>query len=412
MRIIILLFLVLLMEVFAKKYASNVPLPDTQIMNLSISPCSKVCVDELRKNDKIFHLLSLSKFNDKDYVEAKKILNLVPRLHFAYDKIGSAPNKIAILLPSKKIKRYAQTVVNSIIAYAMPRDISFDIRVYDSRTENLFDLKKELVNITNDGYDKVIAILTLDGAKKIADIVPQKMTMFIPTVNKKSIGIDFSNLDNVLFGGVDYESQLKLLVEQCKENIKVINYNNRLAKKLGAIVSRLTNGKSTNYTFKDSDNKLENFIKNNNFKDSCLILNTPVVKSSVLMSAFTYYDQEPKMVLSTEINYHNLILTSTMYRDRRHMVIATSKKPINNVYYENVKILSGNIKYNWVSYSAVIATDYFISKILKTKREFSNKIVDNQVVYDIELISPTKNNFTELVITDKLGTNSKKKGNK
>jgi hypothetical protein len=386
-------------SLYAKEYkaqfTSSIPIPTTTIMNISIDECGADCANKLREDGKIFHLLSLDMHNDDDYKSEEKSLNLNHRSEFSYENIGTIPNKIAILLPSKKIKRYSQTTVDSIVAYAAPRRVAFDIKIYDSKTEDFSKLKKELMNISSDGYDKVIAVLTTEGARRIADIVPKQITMFIPTVNKKDMGTNF-HATNIIFGGVNYETQLKELVGKCTSHIKVINYDNQVGTKLGKMTSEATGGRSSSYTIKESDTKIESLIKNSGFKDSCLVLNTPVVKSSVLLSALTYYDRQPKTIISTEINYHELILSSTMYRDRKNMILATSKKPINNIYYENVKTLSNNLEYNWVNYSTLIAADYFISKILNVQREFDNQIVDNQVIYEIELIRPAGNKFVPI----------------
>ncbi len=52
-------------------------------------------------------------------------------------------------------------------------------------------------------------------------------------------------------------------------------------------------------------------MKDNRILGSTIILNTPIVKSSIILSQITAFEVEPAKVLSTQLNYNPLLVKLT-----------------------------------------------------------------------------------------------------
>jgi len=168
--------------------------------------------------------------------------------------------------------------------------------------------------------------------------------------------------------------------------------NNRLTN--APVISHNTENKVVKYSISRRTTNLERHLKNNeNIKNGSFFINTPIVKSGMIMSQLTLYDVNATNVLSTQINYDPLLLSMTQYNDRKNMIVANSITENNNVLIETNSLLGNDIVYDWINYTTTVGVDYFFHLISNEDREYEMTIENAQVLYNIELLQPSLSRF-------------------
>ncbi len=437
-KIILILFLVPF-SLFGESFLiSNIPLPKTYIQDLDPYPCDQECLQEYLDKGMIFSFLShvdskLQKQNLDDVrMMSISILNLGSNI--VCDKI-----KIALLLPYKIIGKYASSTTNATFAYLIAKNRSFELKSYKINSEEYKDIQNALFQIQNDGFNYVIAPLTKSGAFTVSQIDPQ-INIYFPTINKKDVNSTSSHL---YFGGIDYRAQNDVLLKESVSPLVIFYDQSNIGKTLAYyqekkfmemdIVNRhlYDDINETNETLTlDMDNTFEDLnssdllidepveyltmeekkvIKflipkrttnlerqlkeNETIQHGTFFLNTPIVKSGMIMSQLTLYDANATNILSTQINYDPLLFSMTQYKDRKEMIIANSVTSQNNVLIETNSLLGNDIVYDWINYTTTVGVDYFFNLLTKENREYNIEIYDNQMLYPVELLQPSKSRF-------------------
>ncbi len=398
--------------IFAQSYLiSNIPLPKTYIQNLDPYPCSESCLKEYLEKDMIFSFLAHanSKLSNAELDEARRINISILNLG-SFDT--SDKLRIALLLPYKIIGRYASSTTNALFAYMISKNHSFELKSYKIETQSVKDIEKALLKIKSDGFNYVIAPLTKKGADAVAEIDPE-INIFFPTINKSDVNATSSFL---LYGGIDYKAQSDLLLKDAFSPLVIFYDRSKIGKKLSLYEEdRFINGYSSddNLTMQEIEEQTLNLnrsvvkfsipkrttnlekLLNENEKivEGSFFINTPIVKTGMIMSQLTLYDVNATNVLSTQINYDPLILSMTQYEDRKNMIIANSITHNNNILIETNSLLGNDIVYDWINYTTTIGVDYFFSLITKEDREYDIALQNNQMIYPIELLKPVQHRF-------------------
>jgi hypothetical protein len=388
-KILLLLFPFML---FSQSFiVSKIPLPKTYIQDLDPYECDEECMQAYIDNDKIFSFLARAnkKLQNPQQDEIRvmniSILNLGAG-------IVSGKVRIAMLLPYKRIGKYASSTTNATFAYLITKSHSFELKSYKIETESEEDISSALAQIQEDGFTQIIAPLTHEGAQNIININPS-VNIFFPTIHKHDIDTSSPYL---IFGAIDYMAQSKLLIKEAVSPLVIFSDKSYTGKKLAAFEAEafryktIEQNTSTESSFsffglaqkekpKEDpikvlipENKvikhfisrrttnLENYLKNKKgIKNSSFVVNTPIVKSGMIMSQFTLYDVNATNVLSTQINYDPLLLSMTQYTDRKKMIVANSITEQNNVLIETNALLGNDIVYDWINYATTIGVDYF-----------------------------------------------------
>jgi hypothetical protein len=439
-----LLFLSLPVIIFAQSFMiSNIPLPKTYIQDLDPYECDNECMREYLQKDMIFSFLSHAntKLADKELDEARSMNIAILNLG-AFNAGGKL--KIALLLPYKKIGKYASSTINATFAYLMTKSNPFNLKSYRIESESTEDLSATLRKIQDDGYDYVIAPVTKEGAQNIIELDPN-INIYFPTINKNDI--EASSLYFV-FGGIDYNAQSKLLLKEAVSPLIIFSDKSQTGKKLAlyqeeeflhpkqsidekveedGIFGSFFNSSAANDEAEDreivqSDDEnasekkvikyfisrrttnLEPYLKENeDIINGSFFINTPIIKSGMILSQLTLYDTNATNILSTQINYDPLLLSMTQYIDREKMIVANSIIKNNSVLVETNSLLGNDIVYDWINYTTTIGVDYFYNQITGEMREYDLNITDNQIIYDIELLRPGRTKFFKYISTLKEG---------
>ncbi len=393
-----LLLLLLPAVIFARSFMiSNIPLPKTYIQNLDPYRCDEVCLEEYLDKNMIFSFLAHAnkKLENKTLDEAR-VMNIAILNIGAFNAGGKL--KIALILPYKKIGKYASSTVNATFAYLMTKSNPFSLKTYRVESENVADLNKAVSQISNDGFSYVIAPLTSKGVNNLLSLNPS-INIYFPTVNKN----DLNTSSNYIFGGIDYHAQSRLLLQEAVSPLVIFSDRSKTGKKLALyqekeFVTSDTHNKLhrkvLKYFISRKTTNLERYLKENKYiENGSFFLNTPVIKSGMIMSQLTLYDTNATNILSTQINYNPLLLSMTQYTDRKKMIVANSIIKNNSITVETNSLLGNDIVYDWINYTTTVGIDYFYSQITGEKRDYNINIVDNQMIYDIELLHPGRSKF-------------------
>jgi len=424
---------------FAQSFMlSNIPLPKTYIQDLDPYECDASCMQDYLDKGMVFSFLSHAsgKLKDADQNEARV-------LFVSIFNLGSFHNNkklhIALLLPYKTIGKYASSTTNAVFAYLMTKGHPFTLKSYKVDSEESMALQTALEKISADGFGYVIAPLTKKGAQNVININSQ-LNIYFPTINKQDIE---SYSPYLSYGGIDYKAQSNLLLKEAVTPLVIFSDKSTTGKMLAAYQKEefkhptiepthdydtntnssfldsalgifsdkddakstvestrrqepLVNKKVINYFVSRRTTNLEYYLKENKkIADGSFVINTPIIKSGMIMSQLTLYDTNAKNILSTQINYDPLLLSMTQYIDRKDMIVANSITQNNNVLIETNSLLGNDIVYDWINYTTTVGVDYFYSLITDEDRIYTTKIENNQMIYDIELLKPSHSKFVK-----------------
>ena len=434
------LFLLLPVLMFAQSFMlSNIPLPKTYIQNLDPYECNEACMQDFLDNGMIFSFLAHAhaKLESEDQTEARSMFVSIFNL-------GSFHNgkklRIALLLPYRKIGKYASSTTNATFAYLMTKGHPFRLQSYKIENEEVEALQSALNKIREDGFKYIIAPLTKKGADNIIAINPA-LHVYFPTINKHDVNTSSPYL---LFGAIDYIAQSNLLLKEASSPLVIFSDKSATGKKLAlyqkseflnptpdteiddlndsSFLENSLNLFSTKvvdeelqkeeeelqkkevitYYVSRRTTNIEHYLKDNEeINDGSFFINTPIIKTGMVMSQLTLYDTNVTNVLSTQINYNPLLLSMTQYIDRKEMVVANSITQHNNVLIETNSLLGNDITYDWINYTTTVGIDYFYGLITDDERTYTTQMKNNQMIYDVELLKPSRSKFVKYVSESK-----------
>lgn len=377
---------------------SNIPPAKIEIININPEYCDESCLFKLSKDKKIFSFIA--RFDRS--IKNEELQNLMEsyateigiyyRLRF--DPLGKSL-EIALLIPKKIIGKYSTTTIDTILAYLLSRDIDFRFKIFDSVDENLDSLNETIEKINDENFNFIVAVLSKKESLEALDDID--IPVYIPTMNNK----DIKTRSNVVFGGIDYEAQIQMLINQENDAITIIyNDDSSLGKDLGEITKSLsqfvliedtiTNKIAAN--FSKNLEKQEMFLAGSN-----VFLNTPVVKSGLLLSQIGISNERPSHILSTQVNFNPALLSLIRGNDTSNILIANSISDTEQKLIEYGLLLSSDMKYDWVNYSTALGVDLFLSNMSQNiDRYFVESFENNQAIYNINLYKIKNGIFVKL----------------
>ena len=196
--------------------------------------------------------------------------------------------RVAFIYPSKIMSKYAYDAINTITAYLLNSKKKFEIETFDTFDENEENIKEKVELAIESGYNKVIFFFSgfdFDYLSTINNI--ENLDIYFPIINHLDVK---SNLTNAVYGGIDYKKQIEVLMQYSNGGIVEFMDNSPISMKLSHIFNQISNksitkniGTSTNYKA----------LLNKKMNGSTFILNTPIIKSSILLSQFRANDINP-----------------------------------------------------------------------------------------------------------------------
>ena len=414
-RLLSLLFPVLLLA--QSQELSPIPLPSSQIILIDEEECDTACLQAYLDDGQVFTFLALSdnRLQDEEMMQKRQeYLSL-----FNLD-VNNEALKIAMLLPYNRIGRYAYSTSNAVFAYLLTRNQPFMFKNFALEDEKYETIHTTLEKIKEEGFSYIIAPLTKEGAENIAT-QESELQIFFPTINRKDINVSG---DNLYFGAIDYEAQIQKLVPRASSPLVILYGKSAKGKQLYEQTKEayLTSEEPFQPTAREAyslekeipyeedleptkkrviaygiDSKQTNmkwhFENNEKIQFGSFFLNTPVIKSTMILSQFSTYDTNTTNTLSTQLNYDPLLFTMTQAQDRKKIYIANSINISNNTLVEANVLLSNDINYNWINYAATVGIDLFYNLITHETRQYKLPIEKSQIIYPISIVHPVGTRF-------------------
>lgn len=374
---------------------ASIPPAQSVFIDLSVEECDEACLNELVANEQYFSFLSQYDAAKSDDIIKELYTDL--NLAFRIDAQGDAEAvKIALLVPQKRIRRYAMTTVNTVNAYLLYRQHNYELEVFNSIDESPESLQKAIDAIRAKDFKYVIAPVTQTGANYLINKT-DGLTLYIPTVHRSLAN---STPSHIIFGGIDYYQQIKALSEFSNSNVATFSDGSLLGKSLDQMVNGIAPAVKYSKEIKNSKVRFKSMLKDNTrLMESSIYLNMPLVKSSLLASQLRVYGIEPHALLSTQINYHPMLLTLTQYDDRKELFIGNAIDFVPNELRIMNSLLGHSIEYDWVNYATSIGIDHFYTHYFNPGSSplFKEMILEGQVQYKTLIMKANRYRFYSLI---------------
>ena len=402
MKKIILLFVVLVFyapnALFAKAdKLSNIPPANLEFINLEPQECNIACLFELLKKGRVFSFIS--RFGQN--ISNTQLLNAYYAILSGVELNSAeaiftpinANAKIAVLIPKQSIKSYSFIVTNAILAYTASSDKAVAIKFFITKDESTLD--ETILALQSEGFKYVIAPITDAALPIISAQKYEKIFFYIPTLHA-SLAKEYN--DNIVFGGIDYESQISALLEYANNKIASFGDGSRLSQLLNEQVKNF----APNAYIDVIDNKsvdLKSHLDNNKaLQNASIFLNTTLLRASLLASQFRVYDLEPHAVLCTQICYDLVLFNLLRSADRAKMLVASSFGEIDDEIVAKAKILGIDLKFDRVAYPTIFGLDYIITQFLfnGTNARFNEIINNGQVAYRTHIYKVNSKGFVNI----------------
>jgi len=181
----------------------------------------------------------------------------------------------------------------------------------------------------------------------------------------------------LFFGGANYPDQAKALLDLGSSKMSVFYLKNSFLSK------KITEEFNTTIPVRlyPVDKSVKNLSyqlrRNRELNATSAVFNTPLIKTSLILSQMRLYDIRPPKKLSTQINYNPKLFHLTQPKDRSGLLIATnfSKPPME--VYANALTFDENLEYEWIGYSSCIGME----NLLDIKKLFEEVFMDNQLQF-------------------------------
>ena len=301
----------------------------------------------------------------------------------------SSSTKIAVLIPQKTIKSYSVIVSNSIIAYsaAAKNKALAQFFLFDDES----NIGSVLENVLAQGFNYAIAPITDAALEQIADERYKGIFFYVPTLHASLARYE---QPNILFGGVDYDGQIRSLSQKTDGKIASISDGSRLGSMLNRQVA-VQNPDAFLSVIETKNVDLRGELRRSGFMGASVFLNTTLLKTSLISSQFRVYAVNVKKVLCTQICYDPALFSLTQPSDRANMLIAISFSDIDKNLLANAKLLGVDLKYDRVAYPVMFGMDYIITNFIDKNANsfFMESVSGSQVQYKTQILQPTKSGF-------------------
>lgn len=306
--------------------------------------------------------------------------------------------KIAMILPNK-IGRYAHTTSTAVFAYMLTRERPYQLKTFQISSESSEEITRVLDEIKEQDFSYIIAPMTLQGARTIVE-QEDELNIYFPTIHRSELT---NASTNIYFGAIDYKAQIEKLTPLAKSPLVVMYDKSHKGMRLLEMTKKSyleqnkpnKNKKILTYAIDKKRSSLKTYFnENEEIQNGSFVLNTPLIKSTMILSQLSVYDVDSTNVLSTQINYDPLLLSMIQKNDQRNLYIANSISIQDDTLVQANAVLSNDIVYDWINYASTIGADYFYHRVTGEERIYQLPFVDNQIIYPIAIVQPSKSHFT------------------
>lgn len=296
--------------------------------------------------------------------------------------------KIAFVYPTL-LDKYARTAINTMLGYLTYQESDHNLMILSTSDESLNSIKTAFSKLEDANISKVIALYSPKALDSLNQVANGNFEVYLPLIEKN----DSIDNDNLIFGSISYEDQLKKL-SYYSDGPNVLFYQNTyLGNKLKNSYENVVSYTTARKEIKSGETNFKNIVVDSRLRNSSIFLNVDIVKSSLIMSQLRANDIYPKFIFSTQINFDPMLMTLTQDKDREKMVLANSIEKIDNKLRDEILNFGGNINFEWVDYSTLVGANYLVNG---NNNLIPTKIVENQAVYTPRLFKSTEYGFVEI----------------
>ena len=400
----ILLFLAIFSTIFASQdeinFESNVTkdqslssISPAKITYINLEPefCDNACLNELIKSDLLASFMARfepAKIDDNALLEL--YISLGGEAILKVNKSG----KIAVIIPQKIIKSYANVVSNAVLSYVLKQDADIEIKFINSNDESPQSLTNAMQTARAQGFNYFIAALTSNGANIINSLVLSNELIYIPSVHSSFV---INPKSNLIFGGIDYKDQISALLAYSNEKIVAFDDGSSLGQKLNEYV-RMQSSDYHEASIVGKDINLNDTLsKKSKFNDASIFLNIPIVKASLVATQMRGFEIKPYALLSTQINFLPNIFNAIAQRDRQNLFIANSLNPVNDLFLGLGDLFDVDFRYSQIGYSSAFGAEYIYTNFIdkSADRIFTERVENSQVLYGVKIYNAKGDHFDE-----------------
>lgn len=342
-----------------------------------------------------FHLLAAPIFIQRTSLISHESVSDSSKVSARSDKIN-----IAVISAPSVIGKYAQSAYDVALATILSKHTEYyRLKQINMPDESEKSLSEALSFIRHNGFNAVLAPLTISGTRRLA-AMETTIDVFVPTVHKR----DLSDApENFTFGSIDYISQIEALVPYMGNSIAIFYdqsaVGEQLKKNTEALFLETNPEKKSVASFSvdaQGDNIISYLAKPSKFNKKSIIIHIPVVKSSILAAHMTFTGVKERNILSTQINVDPMLLSLTQYNDRKNMILANSIVDFSSSISESNALMNNDIAFDWINYAVSVGIDDLVAKITNSPREYPLRIINNQVIYPVELLKADRFGFESI----------------
>lgn len=388
-------------EITEAKFESNITknqslssIPPVKITYINLEPefCDSSCLNELIKSDMLASFMA--RF-EPEKIDDKALLDLYTSLGGEMVLKFVASDKIAVIIPQKIIKSYANVVSNAILSYILKQDANVEVKFINSSDESLSSLQNALQNARNEGFIYFIAALTQNGANIANSLILPNELIYIPSVHSSFVAAPKPNL---IFGGVDYKAQILALLAFANEKVVAFDDGSMLAQKLNEYV-RMQSSDYYESSITGKDINLNNTLsKKSKFDNASVFLNIPIVKASLVATQMRGFEIKPYALLSTQINFLPNIFSAITQRDRQNLFVANSLNLLDERFLGVGDLFGVDFRYSQIGYSSALGVEYIYTNFINksASKIFTERVDGSQVLYDVKIYDTKSDHFNEV----------------
>ena len=370
---------------------SSIPPAKITYINLEPEFCDSSCLNELAKSDMLASFMARfepAKIDDKALLELYTLLGGEMVLKLA------TSDKIAVIIPQKIIKSYANVVSNAILSYILKQDANVEVKFINSSDESLPSLQNALQAARSEGFSYFIAALTQNGANTVNSLILPNELIYIPSVHSSFVTTPKPNL---IFGGVDYKAQISALLAFANEKVVAFDDGSMLAQKLNEYVRMQSNDYyESSITGKDI-NLNDTLSKKSKFDNASVFLNIPIVKASLVATQMRGFEIKPYALLSTQINFLPNVFSAITQRDRQNLFVANSLNQVDEAFLGLGELFDVDFRYSHIGYSSALGAEYIYTNFINknASKIFTESVEGSQVLYDVKIYDAKGEQFDQ-----------------
>ena len=272
-------------------------------------------------------------------------------------------------------------------------DQEFELETFDTYDQDPENILRQLISLNEKGFTKVIALFTTKGFDVLNSFEEAKLAKYyFPLINKSEIA---TLNENFYFGGISYQEQLEVLNSLSNGRNTMFYVRSSLGNKLRDLYEQSFYDAGIIKEIERKTNRYKGIMSDKRMIGNSIILNTPIVKSSIILSQLTAYEIYPENILSTQLNYNPLLVKLTQPRDRTKLLIVNSIAQVDDFIEDYTKLLGADVTYNWVDYSSLVGVNFLLHE--SESEVITTQIVENQADYEPTLYQSTSYGFQKIL---------------